>query len=352
MQPVGDVDRSLAVPGVTQRGDEAGEPSGADAGDVLPVDGDLPGQGGAQRLGAGELAQAGARGRAARCPGRSAPTGREAAPRRRGGDRRPPPPPRAGRRPGSAASSGRRRRRARTRRPRFVTARSCPRRTRRTSSPGHSTVMPCAASSSPAGPSSSTASSPSSVPSRRIRSSGGQLAGRAAQHPVFGVPQARCVQLGAQRRPVVRGRLDPHGHGCRGCRVGRLGAAIGPFRGVAVEHAGAARVRYVADHEPCARRPQQRVGDRVQEPRKAGYVTPVSAASRQQSRPSSSSAGYTRRAAIASRADRAAEAQVRADAWQRHGVRRVPGRPARAVPPATAPPSPPAAREARRRRDG
>ena len=93
---------------------------------------------------------------------------------------------------------------------------------------------------------------------------------RVAQRPVFGVPQARGVQLGSQRRPVVRGRLDPHGHGRRGCRVGRLGAAIRPLRGVVSQYAGAARVRHVADHQPRAWRPQQRVGDRVQEPRQAG----------------------------------------------------------------------------------
>ena len=58
VQPAGNIDRIAGIgPGVTQRGDEAGEPSGAGAGDVLPVDGDLPGQGGAERLGAGELAQ-------------------------------------------------------------------------------------------------------------------------------------------------------------------------------------------------------------------------------------------------------------------------------------------------------
>jgi len=55
VEPGGHARRPLAA-GVAQRGDDVGEPSAAGAGDVPPVDGDLPGQGGAQRLGAGELA--------------------------------------------------------------------------------------------------------------------------------------------------------------------------------------------------------------------------------------------------------------------------------------------------------
>ena len=91
------------------------------------------------------------------------------------------------------------------------------------------------------------------------------VAGRAPQHAVLGVTQARCVQLGGQRRRGGRGRLDPQGHGGRRRRLGGLGAAVGPFRGVAVEHAGAARVGQVPDHQPRPGRPQQRLGDRVRE---------------------------------------------------------------------------------------